>query len=269
VTALETRIFGILNVTEDSFSDGGLYLTADRAIEHGRKLAADGADVIDIGAASSHPEARTVSSDEEIARLAPVLEQLLSEGLCVSVDSRNPATQRFCIERGVAFLNDIEGFAAAAMYPVLARTDCRLVVMHSIAPGERAPRMPVPADEIPRRLLAFFDARVRALRDAGVSAGRIILDPGMGLFLGSNPEPSLRVLANLRSLRERLGMPLLISVSRKGFLGKITDRALPERGAATLAAEIWAALEGVDYVRTHDVRALRDALAVLSAIRTA
>ena len=265
--ALATHIFGILNVTEDSFSDGGRYLNPERAIAHGRKLAADGADVIDIGAVSSHPEARPVSSEEEIARLAPVLEQLISEGLRISVDTRNPSTQRFCIERGAAFLNDIEGFAEPSMYPELARADCKLVVMHSIAPGERAPRIPARAEEVATRVVTFLDARIRALREAGVSDDRIIVDPGMGLFLGSNPEPSLRVLSGLQSLKQRLASPLLISVSRKGFLGDITGRGVTERGPATLAAEIWAALQGVDYIRTHDVRALRDALTVLSAIR--
>ena len=267
MTTLRTRILGILNVTEDSFSDGGLYLSSDRAIAHGRKLAADGADVIDIGAASSHPEAKSVSGEEEIARLTPVIDGLAADGLRISVDTRNPATQRFCLQRRVAFLNDIEGFAEPALYPELANADCKLIVMHSILPGERAPRMPASADDITSRIVAFFDERVGALRKAGVSADRIILDPGMGLFLGSNPEPSLRVLADLGSLRQRLGLPLLISVSRKGFLRDITGRGLAERGAATLAAEIWATLQGVDYIRTHDVRALRDALAVLSSIR--
>jgi len=264
----ETRIIGILNMTEDSFSDGGLFLAPERAVRRARELVAAGADFIELGAASSHPEARPVLPDEEIRRLAPVCETLLGEGVRLSVDTRNPATQRFCLERDIDILNDIEGFPDPAFYPELARARCKLVVMHSIVPGERAPRVHTPPDAVMSAIEGFFRARVTALTRAGVARERIVLDPGMGLFLGSNPEPSFRVLAHLGDFRERFETAMLVSVSRKGFLGDATGRGVAERGAATLAAEIWAALQGVAYIRTHDVASLRDALRVIGAIES-
>jgi dihydropteroate synthase len=138
--------------------------------------------------------------------------------------------------------------------------------MHSIQRGGRATRVQADADQVFDSMLDFFAQRIAALSGAGVDSRRLVLDPGMGLFLGCNPEPSILVLSRLRMLRERFGLPLMISVSRKSFLREITGRALHQRGAATLAAEIWAAAQGVDYIRTHDVRALRDALSVLRAI---
>jgi dihydropteroate synthase type 2 len=263
----EAAIAGILNITQDSFSDGGLYLQTEAAVAHAHALRADGADLVELGAASSNPDAAPVSSAEEIQRLAPVLDEIQSAAIPVGVDTCAPATQSYCMARGVEVLNDIDGFAHPELYRELAAARCRLVVMHSIQGGGRATRVHADADAVVERLLGFFDERVASLRAAGVARERLILDPGMGLFLGVNPEPSLRVLARIQTLRERFDLPLMISVSRKSFLREITGRSLRERGAATLAAEIWAASQGVDYIRTHDVRALRDALAVLRAIR--
>jgi dihydropteroate synthase type 2 len=154
----------------------------------------------------------------------------------------------------------------ARLHRELAGADCALVVMHSIAPPPRAPRTAADPEAVFERILAFFEQRIATLCAAGVERGRLILDPGMGLFLGANPEPSLRVLARIRQLRARFALPIFVSVSRKSFLREITGRALAERGPATLAAEIWAAQQGAAYIRTHDARALRDALDVLNAI---
>jgi dihydropteroate synthase len=259
-------IVGILNITADSFSDGGRYLDLSAALEHAGKLRTDGADVVELGAESSNPDATEVESAEEIRRLEPVLDALVASRTVVAVDTRDPATQRYCMRRDVDVLNDVDGFPHTDLYAELARARCKLVVMHSIQGGGRATRVNADAEEVFAGMLGFFDRRVDALRAAGVAAERLILDPGMGLFLGVNPEPSLRVLARLRVLRERFALPLMVSVSRKSFLRAITGRALHERGAATLAAEIWAAGQGVDYIRTHDARALHDALAILRAI---
>jgi dihydropteroate synthase len=261
------KIVGILNVTEDSFSDGGRYLDAAAAIAHGRTLRADGADWIDVGAASSRPDAKEVESTEEIRRLAPVLAALRAHGIPVSVDTRSPETQRYCLGHGVEMLNDVDGFAHPSLYPDLARATAKLVVMHSIQGGGRATRVETDAEAVFAAVIAFFSRRLAELETAGIARERLIVDPGMGLFLGQNPEPSLRVLRRLEELRHRFGLPVLVSVSRKSFLRELTGRAVAERGAATLAAEIWAAGEGADYIRTHDVRALSDALAVLRALR--
>jgi dihydropteroate synthase len=261
-----SKIVGILNVTEDSFSDGGRYLDAEAAIAHGRLLRADGADVVEIGAASSRPGAKEVESEEEVRRIAPVLQALRADGVAVAVDTRAPETQRYCLANGADFLNDVDGFAHPELYAELARGTAKLVVMHSIQGGGPATRVTTDADKVFTGMLEFFAHRVAAFEAAGIARERLIVDPGMGLFLGLNPEPSLHVLARLRTLRDRFALPVLVSVSRKSFLRDLTGRAVYERGASTLAAEIWAAGEGADYNRTHDVRALRDALTVLRAI---
>jgi dihydropteroate synthase len=258
------RILGVLNVTEDSFSDGGKYVDPERAIARGLELHRDGAEAIDLGAAASHPGAQAIPPAEEIRRLTPVVDGLASHGVPVSVDSCQPAVQRWAIGRGVEYLNDIRGFPHVELYPDLARSACRLIVMHAV--GGEAARTSTDPHTIVDRVVDFFTARLRALDAAGVARERVILDPGMGFFLGGNAEASFEVLRGIGRLRATFGPPVLVCVSRKSFLGAITGRDAGERGAATLAAELFAARQGVDYLRTHDVRALRDALAVTDAL---
>ncbi len=260
------RILGIVNITPDSFSDGGLYLDPERAIAHGRALRAAGADVIDLGPASSNPDAQPVSAAEEEKRLGPVLAALAGEGLSLSVDSFLTETQRYALGRGVAYLNDIQGFADEAFYPELASASCRLIVMHSVQERGGADRRRPPPGSMLERVCRFFDERLSKLTAAGVNEARLILDPGMGFFLGSRREASLEVLAGLGRLRERFGLPVLISVSRKSFLRVIAGREPGQAGFATLAAELFAANSGVDYIRTHDPGALRDGLRVWRAL---
>ena len=216
-------IFGIVNITSDSFSDGGRYLAPDAAIAQARKLMAEGADVIDLGPASSNPDAAPVSSDTEIARIAPVLDALKADGIPVSLDSYQPATQAYALSRGVAYLNDIRGFPDAAFYPQLAKSSAKLVVMHSVQDGQ-ADRREAPAGDIMDHIAAFFDARIAALTGAGIKRNRLVLDPGMGFFLGAAPETSLSVLARFDELRLRFDLPVLLSVSRKSFLRALTGR---------------------------------------------
>jgi dihydropteroate synthase type 2 len=261
-------LFGIVNITEDSFSDGGRHLDPAAAIAAARRLAAEGADVIDLGAAASNVAARPVGSDEEIRRLEPVIAALQADGVAVSVDSFAPQTQRFALHRGVDFLNDIQGFPDPALYPELAAGRCRLVVMHAVQERGRAQRVAISASEVWRRVVAFFAARIAALEAAGIARDRLILDPGMGFFLSSDAAASLRVLANLGRLKREFGLPVLVSVSRKSFLAAVTGRVDPgQRGPATLAAELYAAGGGADFVRTHDPGALRDGLSVMAALR--
>lgn len=264
--SLSTKVVGIVNVTADSFSDGGRYLDPLRAAEHARRLREDGADVVELGAASSHPDAADVPAEQEIERLAPVVDALRPSGIALGVDSWKPATQRWCIERGFRMVNDIEGFRDPDAYGDLADADCLLVVMHSVQRRGKATRQETDADGIVDEVIRFFEGRVGALTAAGIARDRLVLDPGMGFFLGRNPEPSLRVLARLDAIGDRLGLPMLVSVSRKSFLGALTGRAVDERGPAGLAAELDAVRRGAAWIRTHDVRALRDALTVSSAI---
>ena len=185
------KILGIVNITPDSFSDGGRYLDADKAIAHGLKLLEAGADILDLGPASSHPDAAKVSEAEEHRRLAPVLEALQAKGAKISVDSFLSKTQLFALSRGVEYLNDVSGFMDAAIYPDLAAAEAKLIVMHSIQSAKtgsgQATRQPPPED-IFDHMLDFFDRRLAALTGAGIDSARLILDPGMGFFLGNRAQ---------------------------------------------------------------------------------
>ena len=265
---MSPRLFGIVNITEDSFSDGGRYLDPSNAIAHARALLAAGAEVIDLGAAASNVDAQPVSATEEISRLDPVITALAADGAQISVDSFLPEVQRFALGDGVAFLNDIQGFPDPSLYPALAAATCRLVVMHAVQGRGRAQRVELTADEVWARIHHFFGERLAALERGGVARERLILDPGMGLFLSSRPEASLRVLTGLGRLKRDFGLPVLVSVSRKSFLRAITGHdSAKATSAATLAAEIYAAEMGADYIRTHDPGALADALKVMTALR--
>lgn len=265
-------ILGILNLTADSFSDGGRFQTPDAAEAHARQLLNDGADVIDIGAQSTHPRAADVSLEVEIARLTPIVERLKSAGARVSVDTHKPAVMHAMLALQVEFINDVTGFVAPEARQLAAASTAKLIVMHAVHSLDqnghprtaRAEALPVPADAIVERIEAFWDERIAALEQAGVARERIILDPGMGIFLGADPQASYVALRNLPRLCRR-GFPVCVSTSRKSFLVAPGDRErVPpaERGAATLASELYAVQQGARYIRTHDVRALRAALRV-------
>jgi dihydropteroate synthase type 2 len=260
------RIVGIVNITRDSFSDGGRYLDPAAAISHARKLRAEGADIIELGPAASHPESAPVSAAEERTRLAPVLGQLAADGIAVSVDSFLPETLRFAVSAGAACLNDIHGFADPGLYPLLAASECRLIVMHAVQAAGAATRVVTDASTVRDGMCRFFARRLAALQAAGIGRDRLVIDPGLGYFLGSTPGPSLAALAGIRELKETFGVPVLVSPSRKSFLRALTGRDVTRSGPATLAAEIFAAWQGADYIRTHDVAAARDALTFLAAI---
>lgn len=261
------KIFGVVNMTEDSFSDGGRYLDPDRAIAHGRALVMDGADVLDLGAASSNPDARAVPVAEEIHRLSPVVTAFQAQGFALSIDSFQPETQRWAMAKGVAYLNDIHGFSEKSFWPELASGTCGLVVMHAIQESWKAERRNIPPEAIWARIEDFFARRVEDLMAAGVARSRLILDPGMGFFLSSNAEASLQMLRDIPKLKQRFGLPVMIGVSRKSFLKAVVNRATNELGAASLAAELFAIFQGADIIRTHEAKPLKDALAIFAALR--
>jgi dihydropteroate synthase type 2 len=222
--------------------------------------------VLDLGGAASNVDAAAVPPQVEIGRLTPVMAALKAKGVPVSIDSFSPLVQRWALSEGVAYLNDIEGFAEPSLYPELAASPAKLVVMHSVQGRGKATRLPVAPPEIFDRVCRFFEGRIAALVAAGVAQERLILDPGMGFFLSDDPETSFEMLRRTSDLRQAFGLPVLISVSRKSFLRKITGRPPADSGAGTLAAEIFAVLQGADYIRTHDPAALRDGLAVWRAL---
>jgi dihydropteroate synthase type 2 len=260
------RLVGIVNVTTDSFSDGGRFLAAEDAVAQARQLRSAGADIIELGPAASHPDAEKVTADEEIQRLAGVIDQLIAVGIPVSVDSFHAETQRFAADHGAAYLNDIQGFPDPGRYAELADLPCRLVVMHSVQRHGPATRVLTDPRTIWSGVERFFDERLAALEAAGISRERLLIDPGLGYFLGSNPEPSVAVMAGLGQLKARFEVPVLVSPSRKSFLRALTGTALAGIGPATLAAELYAACQGVDFIRTHDVAAIGDALTIFSAL---
>lgn len=268
-----TKILGIVNVTRDSFSDGGKFLSADKAHNHARRLIADGADVIDLGAESTHPDAEDVPANLEISRLDQVIRRLRSEGASISVDTYKPAVMRHVTALGVDYINDVTALRDAEAVAAIRESSTRLILMHSRAPQARARREESDAAGIMDEILRFFEERITTLTAAGIAPERLILDPGMGFFLGSNPESSLAVLRNLDRLR-RFKLPILVSTSKKSFIGTLLGtlekpRPTQERGAGTLMTEIWAALNGAEYIRTHEVKPLRDALAILAKLRGA
>ena len=260
------KILGILNITTDSFSDGGKYLASDAALTHAVSLMEDGADILDIGAASSNPDAAAVAPEIEIARLQSVIPTLKERGFALSVDSFATPVQRWALTQSVDYLNDIHGFADPDFYPELAASSAKLIVMHMVQEKGVAVRTDVPPVEIFDRVTRFFDARVAALEKAGIARERLILDPGMGQFVGSDPENSLILLRRLPELRARYDLPLLVSVSRKGFLRQLSGQPVERAGAASLAAELFAQGQGAGYIRTHAPAPLRDSVKVLKAI---
>lgn len=263
------HVLGILNVTRDSFSDGGRFLAPAAAIAHARQLVADGADFVDIGAESTHPDSENVPAEAEIARLAPIVDALIADGIAVSVDTYKPAVMRAALERGVGIINDVTGLRDPENVAAVVDSNARVIIMHSTAQSARAERRAVAADTIVGRVIEFFAERVASLVAAGIARERLILDPGMGFFLGTDPEVSLAVLRAIPRLREQ-GLPICISTSRKSFVGAllsdVAPRPVAQRGAGTLATELWAAHAGAEFIRTHDVRALRDAEKIWKAI---
>lgn len=262
----DMRILGILNITTDSFSDGGKFLAVDAALAQARTLAQDGAHTIDIGAASSNPNSQPVDAATEIARLAAIVPTLKAQGLSLSIDTFATDVQRWAMAQGVDYLNDIHGFADDRLYPELAASSAKLIVMHMVQDRGVAVPMDVPPAQIYDRVCAFFDARLAALDMGGIGRDRLILDPGMGQFVGADPQNSLILLRRIPDLKKRYGLPVLISVSRKGFLRKLTGRGLDDIGPATLTAELFAQAQGADLVRTHAPGPLRDGVKILKSL---
>jgi dihydropteroate synthase len=259
------ELVGIVNLTEDSFSDGGRFLDEKAAIAHGERLLAQGAGWLDLGAESSNPAGRAVPADVEIERLRPVLVHFVRQGACVSVDTHKPQVMRAVVDLGAAMINDITAAADPETARALAGSTVPLVLMFARNGSARAERAVQPHAGLMEEIIAFFEERLRVLAGRGIARERLILDPGMGFFLGSNPQPSLFVLKHFRAL-EVLGRPLYVSTSRKSFIGTLIGKGPGERMSGTLATELWALAHGASYVRTHDVGALGEAWRLWRAI---
>jgi dihydropteroate synthase type 2 len=268
------KILGILNITRDSFSDGGQFLEPGQAVEQGMQLWRSGADFVDIGAQATGPDAAMVSADLEIARIERVVTLLKRAGVAVSVDTFRPQVMLAAIRLGAEMINDVNGFRDPACIEVVAQSDARLIVMHSTSDSPQAQPRDIPADCIIDRILEFWHDRVETLTRAGVERERIILDPGLGYFLSTNPAASVAVYRQFDQL-QTLGLPICLAASRKSFIGALLGgspdnpdepRDVSERQYGTLACELFAAARGVQYVRTHAVAALADVYRVWGAI---
>lgn len=260
-----TEIIGILNVTRDSFSDGGAFLDTDVAVEHAFTMVAQGASIVDVGAESTHPDSEDVPTEDEIRRLTPIVERLVAEGVRVSVDTWKPAVMRHVLGLGVHFVNDVTALADPAAAEAVRDSRARLILMHSTAQQARARQEEIRGAGMVDAILGFFRERLLSLEEVGVARERVVIDPGMGFFLSADPGPSLSVLKHIDRLKA-LERPLCVSTSRKSFIGGVLDRPVDQRGAGTLATELFAWRQGVDYIRTHDVRALSDAMRMLEAV---
>ncbi|HUO55776.1 MAG TPA: dihydropteroate synthase [Rhodoblastus sp.] len=252
-------VMGILNVTPDSFSDGGRFLAPGAALAHAEALASAGADIIDIGAESTRPGFVPVAADDEWRRLEPVLMAMLARfDLPVSVDTTKAAVARRAVALGAAMINDISGLRAdPAMAEVAAESGAALVVMHHRA--EIDPDRDILAD-----LFDFFDATLDLARQAGVAREKIVLDPGVGF--GKSLRQNLQAIDSCGSLREKFGLPVLIGASRKSFIGALTGAPVEERLAGTLAAHLRAFWRGAAIFRVHDVAEHVAALKIWSEI---
>ncbi|WP_374335861.1 dihydropteroate synthase [Leeia sp.] len=256
-------IMGIVNVTPDSFSDGGRYVDPARALAHARQLVAEGADLLDIGGESTRPGAATVSEAEELERVMPLLAALRDDGVPLSVDTVKPGVMRAALAAGVDLINDVNALQAEGAVEALADSGAAVCLMHKQgdpATMQQAPRYASVVDEVEHFLLQ----RAAVLREAGVALARIVLDPGIGF--GKTVEHNLELLKATGRLASQ-GYPLLIGVSRKSLLGALTGRPVEERIHASVAMALLAVARGARIVRVHDVAATRDALKMWEALQ--
>lgn len=253
---------GIVNLTPDSFSGDGLVGDVDRAICHARQQFEAGSDILDIGAESSRPGAIPTPEDEELRRLLPVLREITTWGVPVSVDTYKPAVMRAALEAGATMINDITGMADPNALAAVAGSDCAVCVMHMKGEPGTMQQAPGYADVV-AEVSGFLRGAVARCREAGVADDRLVIDPGFGF--GKTLDHNL---ALFRALTVAFGrdLPILVGVSRKTMLGTITGRPVDQRLAASVAAALLAAQKGAKILRVHDVAATRDALAVWAAI---
>ena len=255
-------VMGVLNLTPDSFSDGGQFVDPRIALAHARRLVEDGADILDIGAESTRPYggATAVPRDEELARLEPVLPAAVSLGVPVSIDSIKAEVAAWALDRGAAIVNDVWGLQRdPEMAPLVARRGVPVIVMHNRASAD-------PALDIMVDIAAFFERSLAIAAGAGIPRDRIVLDPGIGF--GKTPEQSMTAIGQLHRLKT-FGLPLLVGASRKRFIATITPSQPQQRLGGSIAAHLLAVQNGAAIIRTHDVAETVQALRVAAAIGAA
>jgi len=257
------EIMGVVNVTPDSFSDGGLFLDREAAIRHGFELRDEGADILDVGGESTRPGADPVSEDEELRRVIGVVEALAAAGARVSIDTSKAPVARAALAAGASYVNDVTAFRGdRAMAEVVAESGATCCLMHMLGTPRTMQRDPR-YDDVVSDVKAFLEQRMAAAVGAGIAEERIHLDPGIGF--GKSVDHNLELLRRLDELAA-LGRPLVIGTSRKSFLGRLTGRQTPaERLPGTIATVVMSLERGASIFRVHDVAPVRDALVVAAA----
>jgi dihydropteroate synthase len=260
------RLMGVVNVTPDSFSDGGLFLDPERAVAHGRELAEEGADLLDIGGESTRPGAEAVSAEEELARVEPVVAGLARErgpGVPVSIDTSKLAVAEAALDAGAAIVNDVTALRAApGLAGLCAERECGVVLMHML--GEPRTMQESPSyEDVVDEVKAFLTDRIEFATAEGIDEERIWVDPGIGF--GKTVEHNLELLGRLGELTD-LGRPIVVGTSRKSFIGKLTGAPVEQRLGGTIASSVIALANGAEVLRVHDVGPLREALTVAGAI---
>ncbi len=256
------KVMGIVNVTPDSFSDGGRFSSADKAIAHAHDLVAQGADILDIGGESTRPGATPVPLDEELNRVLPVIEGLAGIGIPLSIDTYKPEVMREAIKAGVDIVNDVCALQEPQALEIVAASDVGVCLMHMQGRPQNMQQDPQYQDVV-KEVYDFLQARLAAAEQAGIAKTRITLDPGFGF--GKRTAHNLALLEGLSTL-QKLGAPLLIGLSRKSLLGQVAGADVNERLYASLAASVIAVMKGANIVRVHDVKATVEALKVASAV---
>ncbi|HEX5989860.1 MAG TPA: dihydropteroate synthase [Solirubrobacterales bacterium] len=258
-----TKLMGVVNVTPDSFSDGGLYFDPEAAVAHGRELAAAGAEILDVGGESTRPGAEAVPEDEELRRVIPVIRGSAAAGTRISVDTSKAAVAAAALDAGAEIVNDITALRGdQEMARLCAERQATVVLMHMRGEPRTMQDDPRYGDVV-AEVKAFLAGRLEAAVAAGIAEERVWLDPGIGF--GKTAAHNMELLRRLGELRE-LGRPLVIGTSRKSFIGKVDGSAAGERLGGTIASSVLAAAEGAEVLRVHDVAEVRQALAVATAI---
>lgn len=257
------RLMGVVNVTPDSFSDGGLYLDPEAAVAHGRELVEQGAEILDVGGESTRPGADPVAPEEELRRVVPVVEGLAGAGVPISIDTSKAAVAAAALDCGATIVNDVTALREdPEMAPLCAERGADVILMHMLGEPRTMQANPL-YDDVVVDVRDFLAARVEAAVAAGIEEERIWVDPGIGF--GKTAAHNLELLRRLGELRE-LGRPLVIGTSRKSFIGRVDGSAAGERLGGTIASSVWAAAEGADVLRVHDVAEVRQAIAVVTAV---
>lgn len=255
-------VMGVLNVTPDSFSDGGQFHGLESALSHAEQMIADGVDIIDIGGESSRPGAQPLPLEEELRRVMPVLYALRDCGKPLSIDTYKPQVMHEAIAAGVDMINDINGFLAPGALSAVKDSDCALCIMHMQSDPQTMQVKPQYGNVVDE-VTAFLRGRVVALEDEGIVRNRLCIDPGFGF--GKTLEHNLALLNNIGQIQTAIGLPLLAGLSRKSMIGAITGKPVEQRLAGSLAAALAAAAHGAHIVRVHDVAETVDALKVWQA----